>query len=81
MCTVAELRDQGFTHVSVECAGCRATVATPWAMMPAAIDELAFDEVRRRLRCRRCRQRPKVELVSPWAQWMASGYQRHFPGA
>src|SRR3954447_24995653 len=80
MLNVAELRASGVTHLRVNCAACRALSCTPWQLMPGAPDGLELEDVRRRLRCSRCQQRPAPEDVSPWSQHMASGYQMSFQG-
>lgn len=86
--TVFELEADGFTHLSCFCEGCRRNkqMAIQQLRYRAGfmVAPLTLEQLRLKLRCDRCPDRPNPSSVQPWRQSDFPGYMRpvrHYGGA
>lgn len=79
--TIFELEADGFTHLSYFCEGCRRTRQITFQHLlhraGFMVAPLTLEELRLKLRCDRCADRPNPSSVQPWRQSDISGYIKH----
>jgi hypothetical protein len=78
--TIAQLEEQGYTHIDCRCHGCGYIVQTPFQLIRSLypllpVDRMTISELGGRMRCGRCGGR-RPDQVSAWRQSMAQGHTR-----
>jgi hypothetical protein len=76
--TIAQLEEQGYTHIDCRCDGCGYIVQTPFELVRSLypllpLDRMTITELAGRMRCSRCGGR-RPDQVRAWRQAMAQGY-------
>ena len=70
--TVFELEADGFTHISCWCEGCRRNKQVELSALrhraKFVVASMTLDQLREKIRCDRCPDRPHPKSVQPWRQ-------------
>jgi hypothetical protein len=70
--TVFELEADGFTHISCWCEGCRENRQLELRSLRYRVNfvvaSMTLDQLRQKLSCNRCPDRPNPASIQPWRQ-------------